>query len=319
MPRSAEEIDSVLRADANLQSLRPDLQTKIEALADNGLLVKCKDTSDPGQLVAHLPKAAFPYADESKRLYEKRLKHPKHAWRMNGDIWICSNDGLDLLKAADDGPKGPMTPTEIQAQIDEHWKRTIPHSQESYNAAYGGADKPDGPSLVDHFLETEFLDWATAVQKDCDERWNVKVMLPLAGGAGYADAYELNLIDAENQKTALGAVVDPWFMALTILAFTDTDTGTTADDGSHKPTYTGYARKSVAGTDMGTASAGAASNTSAIIFAACTAGSSVITGCGNCSTVTVGLLRKYGTCSGTINTSQTPATFAIGAYSTSVD
>jgi hypothetical protein len=140
------------------------------------------------------------------------------------------------------------------------------------------------------------------------------------GASGYTDAYEVSLIDAENQKTALGAVVDPWYMALSILAFTDADTGTTADNGSHIPTYTGYARKSVAGTDMpaATSGSGQAANTSAIIFAACTAGTSTILACGNASASTVGTLRKWGDVASTvISTTQTPAQFAVGAYVTS--
>jgi hypothetical protein len=150
----------------------------------------------------------------------------------------------------------------------------------------------------------------------------VRPIPPLAGGAsGYSDAYEVSLIDAENQKTALGAVVDPWFMALSILAFTDADTGTTADNGSHIPTYTGYARKSVAGTDMpaATSGSGQAANTSAIIFAACTAGTSTILAFANCVASTVGVLRKWGDCASTVvSTTQTPPQFAVGAYVTSV-
>jgi hypothetical protein len=145
---------------------------------------------------------------------------------------------------------------------------------------------------------------------------------PLAGGSQFTDAYENMLLDAENQKTALGAVVDPWYMTLSIAAFSDIDTGTTAADGTHIPTYTGWARKSVAGTDMPAASGtgGSTANTSAIIFAACTAGTSAIIAFGNCSQLASGgTLRKFGTCSSTtVSTTQTPPQFAIGAYTTTV-
>ena len=110
-------------------------------------------------------------------------------------------------------------------------------------------------------------------------------------------------------------------MALVIVALTDSDTGTTTGDGTHVPTYTGYARKSVAGTDMnaGSGTGGSVTNANAIIFAACTAGSSTIVGFGNTSASTNGTLRKFGTCtSTTVSTTQTPAQFAAGVYTITV-
>jgi hypothetical protein len=177
-----------------------------------------------------------------------------------------------------------------------------------------GEFKPGKTSLANRLLEHEFAAWFKQVADDCEQRWNVRPKAPMSGGAsGYSDAYEVSLIDAENQKTALGAVVDPWYMALSILAFTDADTGTTADNGSHVPTYTGYARKSVAGTDMpaATSGSGQAANTSAIIFAACTNLTSTILAFANTSALTVGTLRKWGDCASTVvSTTQTPPQFA---------
>jgi hypothetical protein len=142
---------------------------------------------------------------------------------------------------------------------------------------------------------------------------------PMAGGAGWTDAYENIIVDAENQKATVTAAA-PWYQALSILAFSDADTGTIADDGTHKPTYTGYGRISVAAADMGSSAAGSAANANALIGAACTAGSSVIVAFGNCSAATLGTLRKYGTCaSTTVSTTQTPPQFAVAAYTTSAD
>ena len=217
----------------------------------------------------------------------------------------------------------PKTPSEVQEIIDEAWSRTLKGvTAEVYNKKYGGADKPDGPSLAEAFLEDEFLAWARQVADNCEDRWGQRPILPLAGGAGYADAYENSLIDAENQKTGLGAVSDPWYMALTLQAITDSSTGTSIDGGGWKPTYGTYARKSVAGTDMNAASGGSASNANAIQFANVDSGSDNIVSFANTSASTLGTLRKYGNCTGqpiAVSTTQTPPKFSASAYTTSVD
>lgn len=293
---SGEQVDELLRG----------------TLTSNGWAVNLGQHDDPAKLAAKVQsnKRAMELPDEKAAIYSRRMLRPDLNWRINGDLWMLTEDGLAQLHAPPPDAPGPMTPTQVQATVDAEWARVL---TEPF--------KPGKTSLVNALLEDEFKTWFTAVADECERVWNVRPAAPMAGGAsGYSDAYEVSLIDAENQKTALGAVVDPWFMALSILAFTDADTGTTADNGTHIPTYTGYARKSVAGTDMPAASSGAgsAANTSAIIFAACTAGTSTILACGNCSTSTVGTLRKWGDVASTvISTTQTPAQFAIGAYTTS--
>jgi hypothetical protein len=177
-------------------------------------------------------------------------------------------------------------------------------------------------------LEEEYLRWVRAVLEDHEGRWGkgearevAKAAGPLLrGGSQFSDAYEIILLDAENQKASITAAA-PWYMALSILALNDTDTGTTADDGSRIPTYTGYARKSVAAADMnaGSGTSGSVTNANAIIFAACTAGSSTIVAFAHCAAATVGVLRKYGTCSSTtVSTTQTPPQFAAAAYTTTI-
>lgn len=314
IPRNVTDLTSHLRPYEKAPEADVDALLK-GTLTDNGWAVNLGQHDDAAKLasLAQAHDTAMELPDEKAEIYARRMLRPDLAWRLGGDLWMLTADGLaELHRAPDDAP-GPMTPSQVQAAVDTEWARTLTFPFE-----------PGVTSLVDTLLPEEFEAWFIKVAAECERVWNVRPTHPLpsmAGGAsGYSDAYEVSLIDAENQKTALGAVVDPWFMALSILAFTDADTGTTADNGTHIPTYTGYARKSVAGTDMPAASSGAGSsaNTSAIIFAACTAGTSTILACGNCVASTVGVLRKWGDVASTvISTTQTPAQFAIGAYTTS--
>jgi hypothetical protein len=291
---SAADVDALLRG----------------VLSDAGWVTKLGTHDDPAKLASKVQghRQAMELPDEKAEIFSRRMLRPDLNWRMSGDLWMLTNEGLaELHKPVDEKP--PMTPSEVQAAVDNEWSRVL--------------RKPfvEGKtSLVNALLEDEFARWFKQVADDAEARWNVRPKAPMGGGAsGWSDAYEVTIIDAENQKTATPANVDPWFMALSILAFTDADTGTTADNGSHIPTYTGYARKSVAGTDMpaATSGAGSAANTSAIIFAACTAGTSTILAVANCKAATVDILRKWGDCASTvISTTQTPPQFAIGAYVT---
>lgn len=294
-PASAEQIDALLKG----------------TLSEEGWVTKLPPAEDPAKLasVAQSNKQTMELPDEKADIYARRMLRPDLAWRFAGDLWMLTNEGLAMLHAPPPDAPPPMTPSQVQQAVDTEWARV--HRDKFVQ----GKTK-----LANKLLEDEFIAWFQQVADDCEQRWNVRPVAPIAGGAsGWSDAYEVSILDQENQKTAIGAVVDPWYMALSILAFTDADTGTTADNGTHIPTYTGYARKSVAGSDMpaATSGAGSAANTSAITFAACTAGTSTILAFGNTSAATVGTLRKWGDCSSTvISTTQTPPTFAIGAYVT---
>lgn len=295
-PASPEQVDALLRG----------------VLSDSGWVVKLGTHDDPAKLASSAQdhKQTMELPDEKADIFSRRMLRDDLSWRMRGDLWMLSNEGLEMLHAPPPNAPAPMTPSQVQGAVDTEWARV-------HRADF----KPGKTTLANKLLEEEFLIWFRQVADDCEQRWNVRPVAPIAGGAsGWSDAYEVSIIDQENQKTAIGGVVDPWFMALSILAFTDADTGTTADNGTHIPTYTGYARKSVAGTDMPSASSGAgsAANTSAITFATCTAGTSTILAIANTSASTVGTLRKWADVSSTvISTTQTPATFAIGAYTTS--
>lgn len=312
-PRSVTHLAQVLTQDEHTytQDHRQvhegkEVYDRLLALRDRGLVVNLGEKIRPNDAVRTLPPDAFELHDDSRRLFTERLKHPSREWRMHGDLWILSKEGLESVKDDSDAPP-PLTPSQVQLAVDKEWARTL-----EPNAT------PDSYAGV--LTQEEFTTWAKAVAEDCENRWGTRPLLPIAGGAsGWSNAYENSLIDGENQK-GFPTTTDPFYMALTILAFTDTDTGTTADDGSHVPTYTGYARKSVAASDMGAAASGTGANGNAIAFAACTVGSSTILGGANCVASTVGVLRKYFTVSSTtISTTQTPATFDVGAYTTSAD
>lgn len=106
------------------------------------------------------------------------------------------------------------------------------------------------------------------------------------------------------------------FLALTTVAVTDTDTGSTITEAN----YTGYARKKIEPADMSAASAGSKTNSNALTFAACTAGSSTVIGWAVCSALTVGKVIIYGTCTSTvISTTQTPASVAASILVATAD
>jgi len=301
-PATGEQIDALLKGD----------------LSAAGWVVRLGQHTDPAGLAsdaqAHTDTMELP--DEKAEIYSRRMLRPDLAWRMRGDLWMLTNEGLAQLHAPPPDEPPPMTPSQVQAAVDAEWARVHRGDFIAYKD-----DPANATPLANQLLEHEFLTWYRAVADDCEQRWNVRPVAPIAGGAsGWSDAFEVSIIDHEDQKTAMPALVDPWYAALSILALTDADTGTTVDNGTHIPTYTGYARKSVAGTDMAAASSGSgsAANTSAITWAACTAGSSTVLSLANTSAATVGIMRKWADItSTTISTTQTPATLAISAYTTS--
>jgi hypothetical protein len=317
IPRNADDLATHLRPHATTPSADVDHLLR-NGLSEHGWVVNLGQHANPATLAARVQrhKLAMDLPDEKAAIYSRRMLRPDLAWRMDGDLWMLTEEGLAQLHAVPDDAPPPLAPSAVQAAIDWEWARTYKDEQEHL------ADPDSGVMLGGAFAHPEhFAAWAVEVADDCEQRWNVRPMLPMAGGAsGYSDVQENLFLDAENQKTTY-TVAAPWFMALSILAFTDSDTGTIADDGTHKPTYTGYARASVAAADMPAASGtgGSVSNTTAITFAACTASTSTILAFANCSALTVGTLRKWGDCASTvISTTQTPATFAIGAYTTTL-
>lgn len=100
------------------------------------------------------------------------------------------------------------------------------------------------------------------------------------------------------------------YLALCTVVPTDASTGATITEAN----YTGYARKQIAASDLSAAASGSKTNSAAITFADCTAGSSTVVGFAIVDASTNGNILYWGTVtSKTIDTSNTPATVAIGA------
>lgn len=99
------------------------------------------------------------------------------------------------------------------------------------------------------------------------------------------------------------------YMALCTTVPTDASTGSTIVEAN----YTGYARKAVAASDLSAAASGSKTNSAAITFDACTAGSSTIVGFALVDASSGGNVLYWGTTtSKVIDTSNTPPTIAIG-------
>lgn len=133
--------------------------------------------------------------------------------------------------------------------------------------------------------------------------------------ASFGDAVENKILD---HVFGDGAYTSPTaYLGLWTSALTDASTAATAGEA----TFTGYARTIINASDMSAAASGSKTNSAAITFPACTAGSSTITYFGICSTSSgAGDLIMWGTVtSKTIDTSNTPATVAIGALVATLD
>lgn len=106
------------------------------------------------------------------------------------------------------------------------------------------------------------------------------------------------------------------YVALCTVVPTDSSTGSTLTEAN----YTGYARKEVLATDLSASSGGSKTNSSAITFDACTAGSSTVIGFALVDASSNGNVIMWGTVtSKVIDTSNTPATIAIGALVATLD
>lgn len=328
------------------------LEDYLNELEGKGLVVRLAEETDPTKmaLAAQKNKSTIDLHDDSVEILSRRLTRGDLSWRAQGEKFMLSRVGLEAIKeptsfAPDLGQEDlnrvinaewqrVATDVEVVGSIHDHFGDNDPRNGGMIVGKDGkplSTDHPEGepPSLGTRLLLEEYTDWVNAVTSQYLEslpeelRSTAKKQLriPVAGGAsGWSDAYEILLVDAENQKTNLAASASPFFLALSLVAITDADTGTTLDDGTHKPTYTGYARASTAAADHAAASSpgGSAANTTAILWAACTAGSSTCVALAHCAVATVGVMRKWADISSiTISTTQTPPTLSIGAYVTS--
>lgn len=328
--------EAEVKAGRALDGQGQDLHRLLEDLAGVGLAVNLGSYPDASKLMAKVVdgfKGSVPFEeDERARNFEARRTGDR-AWRISGDVWMLTTDGLEKLRE----PVGSlyrMTVSEVEAVLAKHAAavKELPVQGSIFDedggvlderiarkeGLAGGVRDPDGNPTAT-LLPEEFAHWAKLVSDDCEAAWGVRPQQPLAGGAGYFDATEDLIQAADAGGTAYGET-SPTFFALSILAFTDVDTGTTADNGSHIPTYTGYARKSTTTADLGTSTNGSRANANAIIWAAATAGTSTILAAARCVAATVGRAIRYLTvASTTISATQTPAQFAAGQLTDTLD
>lgn len=337
IPRNVTDLAGELRRDEHSPfGLRPDdviatdheLAELLEDLEGAGLVVKLGDTPDLAQLSARIAdgtKKSLPTGDEKARNYLERLSVPQRAWRAHGELFMLTEDGLELIKQPL-GATGYASREQVETALREHARQVLDPSDKQRRdgklALARGVFSENLGRSVATLLPEEYQAWAKAVTEDFHRAHpdQPKLTAPVMGGMpGYGNATEDLIQAADAGGTAYGET-SPTYMALSLIAFTDADTGTTADDASHVPTYTGWARKSVATADLGTSSAGSRSNANAIIWAGATAGSSTVQGFARCTTLTGGRIIRYGTCaSTTISATQTPAQFAAGALTDTLD
>lgn len=311
IPRNVEDLTHQLRTDPYTDTLpEKEVHDALQELMRAGLVVNLGDGLErsPGELAAAVDshRTAVSMPDEKAKLFEARLLIPSRTWRLKGDVYHFTDEALALLTAPGPNEPAPLAHSAVERLIHEEAQRIYGGDPEKLRA---------DSSVSGKLLETEFVEWASAVAKEAEERTGLKVRMPMAGGAGYNDATELLVLAAENGGTAYQEP-NPWFMALCTVAVTDADTGSTITEAD----YTGYARKSVALADMNAPAAGSSSNANAIIFAGATGGTStVINGC-KCAAATVGrAIKHFSVASTTVSATQTPAQFAAGAFSTSLD
>lgn len=328
IPRNVEDLSGMLRTDAGVTELLPeaDVYEKLQDLEAHGWVLNLGEHHDMAKLAAKVEGTkAKTMPDEKAEIFSRRLKKGELRWRVKGDVWMFTDAGHQAsYDATHQETPAPLTLEGLKGAIEQEYAR-VQHDaplEGSIHDERGGYLDPEwAVALGPHLLSEEFDFWLGLVTKGLsaeDKKYVTSGLRPpMKGGSQFSDYYEAIQLDAENQKGTITAAA-PWYMALVeTTAITDADTGSTLDE----PEYTGYARKSVAAADMNAASgsSGSVSNANAIIFAACTSGTDTAIGFANCVASTVGNIRKYGTCSSTvISTTQTPAQFAAGAYTTTI-
>lgn len=326
IPRNVPDLAQMLRADPHAPTKsEAEVSALLDELAGAGLVVNLGAHADLAKLGASLErhKTAHAMPDEKAAIYADRVSHPIRAWRKSGDLWLLTEEGFAQLTAPDPDA-GELTTEQLEQVIRAEYGRLASvdligsiHDQEATPGdGNGGGRLSAETSLANVLLADELAHWVKLVSDAHEARTGERPRLPIAGGsAGYSDATELLVLAAETGGTAYGET-SPTFLALVTVAITDADTGSTITEAG----YTGYARKSIANTDFAAASAGAHTTTNAVTFAACTGGSSTVIGFARTVAATVSRLIRMATCSSTVvSTTNTPASFAAGAYTDTLD
>lgn len=325
IPRNVADLTHVLRQDPHAPTLTEKATaTLLTELAGVGLVVNVGEHTDLSKLAAGIEKhkTAVTMPDEKARIYVERVQHRDRAWRATGDLWHFTEAGLAMLVAEDPDAKVSET-WEVEALIAAEYARlaetdlvgSIFDLEQVSGDGLGGGRLTRDVALHNALLSEELAHWVQLVSDEHFERTGERPRVPLAGGAGYGDATELLILAADTGGTAYGET-SPTFAALTTVAVTDADTGSTIT----RATYTGYADKSVANTDFNAAAAGAHTNLNAITWAGATALTSTVIGVARVTTSGGGRLIRYGTCASTVvSATNTPASIAAGAYSDTLD
>jgi hypothetical protein len=132
---------------------------------------------------------------------------------------------------------------------------------------------------------------------------------------GFSDYWENAVLDGSFGDPTTPTITSV-YLALTTVVPDDTKTGASLTEAG----YTGYARAQVPAASMSAAAAGSKTNSSAVTFAACTAGTSTVIGWALCDALSGGNVILWGTCTSTvISTTQTPATIAVGGLVATLD
>lgn len=313
-----------------------ELLAFLDQLVEEGYVVRLgeqRDLSKLASLIADGGKGVVATGDEKARNYLDRLSAPSRTWRQDGDLYMLSQEGLAAIKVPV-GPSGLATREDVVRMLTEHARaiKDLGHQGSIFDEDGGtlpeeaageslsaGVMLPDG-TRVATLLPEEYEAWASKVREHWEAETGEKLPPLMMGGMpGYGNATE-DLIQDADKGTGTYTETAPTFMALSLVAVTDTDTGTTLDDGTHLPTYVGYARKSCAATDFGASSAGTRSNANAIVWAGASSGSSTILGAARCTAATLGRVIRYQTvASVTISATQTPAQYAAAALTDTLD
>ncbi len=128
--------------------------------------------------------------------------------------------------------------------------------------------------------------------------------------ASKSNYFENIVLDHAFGDPSAPTITAPVYLALCTTVPTDASIGGDIVEAN----YTGYARKSIAAADMSAAASGSKTNSNAITFAACTAGSSTVIGWALVdSSSGAGNISYWGTATSTVvSSTQTPATIAVG-------
>lgn len=319
IPRNVSDLAHVLRQDPHAPTLpEPEVAELLGDLEAAGLVTNLGEHDHLARLAAGLERhptgVAMP--DEKAMIYIDRLTHAGRAWRRRGDLWLFTEEGLAQLTAPDPGAGEYATTTEqLQRAVAREWERVLHDAvlRGSIHDENGGQLEQDVP-LAESLLVEEFQHWFGLVADEHERQTGDRISPPIAGGS-YSDATELLILAADTGGTAYGET-SPTYFALTTVAVTDADTGSTITEA----TYTGYARKSIANTDFSSASAGSHTTANAITFAGATGGSSTVIGGARCVAATVGrIVRRFSITSTVVSATNTPASFAAGAYTDTLD